>query len=139
MEFSRQEYWRGLYSLLQGSFLTQGSNLGLPHGEQLLHHLSRLAISKSSSNFSAACGAVTTPSPFASLCFQETTPISIFPHRTGGLSLSVAGSASFARLELSLQPSFLVTLISSALSSLHLNLPKLHAQLTGRTDFYFSL
>ena len=35
--------------------------------------------------------------------------------------------------------SFLFTLISSALSSLHLNLPKLLAQLTRRTDFYFSL
>ena len=29
MGFSRQEYWSGLCSLLQGIFLTHGSNLGL--------------------------------------------------------------------------------------------------------------
>ena len=29
MDFSRQEYWVGCHSLLQGIFLTQGSNLGL--------------------------------------------------------------------------------------------------------------
>ena len=29
MRFSRQEYWSGLHSLLQGIFLTQGSNPGL--------------------------------------------------------------------------------------------------------------
>ena len=29
MEFSRQEYWSGCHFLLQGIFLTQGSNLGL--------------------------------------------------------------------------------------------------------------
>ena len=31
MEFSRQEYWSGLHSLLQGIFPTQESNPGLPH------------------------------------------------------------------------------------------------------------
>ena len=31
MGFSRQEYWSGLHSLLQGIFPTQGSNLGLLH------------------------------------------------------------------------------------------------------------
>ena len=31
MGLSRQKYWSGLYSLLQGIFLTQGSNLGLLH------------------------------------------------------------------------------------------------------------
>ena len=31
MEFSKQEYWSGLPFLLQGIFLTQGLNLGLPH------------------------------------------------------------------------------------------------------------
>ena len=31
MEFSRQEYWVGSHSLLQGIFLTQGANPGLPH------------------------------------------------------------------------------------------------------------
>ena len=30
-EFCRQEYWSGLPALLQGIFLTQGSNQGLPH------------------------------------------------------------------------------------------------------------
>ena len=30
----------GIHSLLQGIFLTEGSNLGLPHGGQILHHLS---------------------------------------------------------------------------------------------------
>ena len=33
-EFFRQEYWRGCHALLQGIFLTQGSNLCLLH---LLH------------------------------------------------------------------------------------------------------
>ena len=40
MEFSRQEYWSGLHSLLQGIFSTQGSNLGLLHCRQILYHLS---------------------------------------------------------------------------------------------------
>ena len=35
MGFSRQEYWSGLHSLLQGIFLTQGSNLGLLHCRQI--------------------------------------------------------------------------------------------------------
>ena len=39
MEFSRQEYWSGLLSLLQGIFQTQGSNLGLLHYRQILYHL----------------------------------------------------------------------------------------------------
>ena len=39
-EFSRQEYWSGLHSLLQGIFPTQGSNLGLLHCRQILYHLS---------------------------------------------------------------------------------------------------
>ena len=30
----------GCYSLLQGTFLTQGSNLGLLHCRQILYHLS---------------------------------------------------------------------------------------------------
>ena len=34
MEFSRQEYWSSLHSLLQGIFLTHGSN---PHLVHLLH------------------------------------------------------------------------------------------------------
>ena len=38
MEFSRQEYWVGSHALLQGIFLTQGSNLGLRHGRQILYH-----------------------------------------------------------------------------------------------------
>ena len=40
MGFSRQEYWSGLHSLLQGIFLTQGSNPGLLHWKQILYHLS---------------------------------------------------------------------------------------------------
>ena len=40
MEFSGQEYWRGNYSLFQGIFLTQESNLSLPHCRQILYHLS---------------------------------------------------------------------------------------------------
>ena len=39
MGFSRQEYWSGL-PFLQGIFLTQGSNPGLPHCRQTLYHLS---------------------------------------------------------------------------------------------------
>ena len=40
MEFSRQEYWRGSLSLLQGISPTQGSNPGLPHCRQILYQLS---------------------------------------------------------------------------------------------------
>ena len=38
--FSRQEYWRGSHSLLQGIFPTQGSNPGLPHCRWILYQLS---------------------------------------------------------------------------------------------------
>ena len=38
--FSRQEYWSGCHALLQGIFLTQGSNPGLLHGRQSLHSVS---------------------------------------------------------------------------------------------------
>ena len=40
MRFSRQEYWIDLPFPFQGTFLTQGSNLGLPHCRQILYHLS---------------------------------------------------------------------------------------------------
>ena len=40
MGFSRQEYWNGCHSLLQGIFPTQGSNPGLLHCRQILYHLS---------------------------------------------------------------------------------------------------
>ena len=40
MRFSRQEYWSGLHSLLQGIFLTQGSNPGLLHCRRILYCLS---------------------------------------------------------------------------------------------------
>ena len=42
MDFSRQEYLGsqvGCHFLLQGIFLTQGSNLGLLHCRQILYHL----------------------------------------------------------------------------------------------------
>ena len=39
MGFSRQEYWRGLPFPSPGIFLTQGSNLGLPHCRQMLYPL----------------------------------------------------------------------------------------------------
>ena len=39
-EFSRSEYWRGSFSLLQGIFPTQGSNPGLPHCRQIFYQLS---------------------------------------------------------------------------------------------------
>ena len=42
MEFSRQEYWVGSHSLLQGIFPTQELNLDLVHHRQILHHLSYL-------------------------------------------------------------------------------------------------
>ena len=38
MGFSRQEYWSGLPFPLQGIFLTQGLNPGLPHCRQILYH-----------------------------------------------------------------------------------------------------
>ena len=38
MEFSRQEYGVDCHFLLQGIFLTQGSNLGLLHYRQMLYH-----------------------------------------------------------------------------------------------------
>ena len=40
MEFFRQKYWSGCQFLLQGIFLTQGSNPGLPHCRQMLYRLS---------------------------------------------------------------------------------------------------
>ena len=40
MGFSRQEYWSGHCSLLQGIFPTQRLNLGLLHCRQILYHLS---------------------------------------------------------------------------------------------------
>ena len=40
--FSRQEYWSGVPFPLQRIFLTQGSNLGLPHCRQMLYCLSHL-------------------------------------------------------------------------------------------------
>ena len=36
---SRQEYWGGEFSLLQGIFPTQGSNTGLPHCRRILYQL----------------------------------------------------------------------------------------------------
>ena len=39
MGFSRQAYWSGCHPLLQGIFLTQGSNLGLSHLRQILYRL----------------------------------------------------------------------------------------------------
>ena len=40
LESSRQEYWSGCHSLLQGIFPTQGSNPGIPCCRQILYHLS---------------------------------------------------------------------------------------------------
>ena len=40
MRLSRPEHWSGCHFLLQGIFLTQGSNPGLPHCRQMLYHLS---------------------------------------------------------------------------------------------------
>ena len=40
MGFSRPEYWMGTLSRLQGIFLTQGSNPGLPHCRRTLYQLS---------------------------------------------------------------------------------------------------
>ena len=39
MKFSRQEYWSGRLSLLQGIFPTQGSNPGLLHCRQILYQV----------------------------------------------------------------------------------------------------
>ena len=39
MGLSRQEYWSGVPFPSQGISLTQGSNLGLLHGRQILYHL----------------------------------------------------------------------------------------------------
>ena len=36
----RQEYWSGLHALLQGIFLTQESNQGLPHCRRIPYQLS---------------------------------------------------------------------------------------------------
>ena len=40
MGFPRQEYWVGCCALLQGIFLTQESNPGLPHRGWILYYLS---------------------------------------------------------------------------------------------------
>ena len=39
VEFSREECWNGLHSLLQGIFPTQGLNPGLPHCRQISYRL----------------------------------------------------------------------------------------------------
>ena len=39
-EFSRPEYWSGFLPLFQGTFPTQGSNLGFPHCRRILYQLS---------------------------------------------------------------------------------------------------
>ena len=44
MGFSRQEYWNGCHFLLQGIFLTQGLNPGLPCCRQTLYCLSHQVI-----------------------------------------------------------------------------------------------
>ena len=41
VEFSRQEYWSGLHSLLQSIFLTQSFNLGLLYCRQIVYCLSQ--------------------------------------------------------------------------------------------------
>ena len=41
MGFSRQEYWRGCHSLLQGNLPDPGSNLCLLHCRQFLYHWSK--------------------------------------------------------------------------------------------------
>ena len=43
-EFSRQKYYSGLPCSSPGIFLTQGSNAGLLHCRQILHHLSHSCI-----------------------------------------------------------------------------------------------
>ena len=40
MGFSRQEYWSGNHALFQGTFPTQGLNLGLLYSRWILYHLS---------------------------------------------------------------------------------------------------
>ena len=40
MEFSRQEYWTGSHSLIQGILPSQESNPGLLPGRQILNQLS---------------------------------------------------------------------------------------------------
>ena len=44
VRFSKQAYWSGLHFLLQGIFLTQGLNLGLPCFRQLLNYIFKLLI-----------------------------------------------------------------------------------------------
>ena len=45
-EFSRQEYWNGSHSLLQGIFPTQGLNPGLLYCRKILYHLSHQEVQK---------------------------------------------------------------------------------------------
>ena len=42
-DFPGKTDWSGFCSFLQGIFLTQGSNLGVPHCEQILYRLSHNA------------------------------------------------------------------------------------------------
>ena len=46
MGFSRQEYWSGCHFCLQGIFLTQGLNTGLPHCREMLYCLSHQGSTK---------------------------------------------------------------------------------------------
>ena len=55
MGFSRQEYWSVWPFLLQGIFLTQGSNPGLLHCRQILYHLSHEGNPAERSPFTDRC------------------------------------------------------------------------------------
>ena len=67
MGFSRQEYWVGCHALLQGIFLTQELNLGLPHCRQILYHL-RHQGSPCSSKLGHKCGVGLVSKPCLTLC-----------------------------------------------------------------------
>ena len=54
MEFSRQEFWSGLPSLLQGIFLMQGSSPHLPHWRWMLYDQCHLGSLKDSLATAAA-------------------------------------------------------------------------------------
>ena len=56
-ELSGKPYYTGVgsHSLLQGIFLTWGSNLGLPHCRQILYHLSKKADANNEASPTTLC------------------------------------------------------------------------------------
>ena len=68
MGFSGKNTGVGCHALLQGIFLTQGWNLGLPNCRQVLYHLSHTPTPKDSPSFSSLAQFISLESSLLSVC-----------------------------------------------------------------------